>query len=195
MISVNDLRQGTLFLTDANIYQVLEFRRHKMARARAVVNVKARDIKSNGVREFTFLSNDMVEEAELANKTFKFVYRDERKKQIILTDPNSNQRHMVDEMAISENQLGFLKDGIEVSALTQEDDNGKYTLYSVSLPNTVDLKVTQAPPSERGDTAAGSTKPVEVETGITIKTPFFIKTGDVIRVNTGTGEYVERVVS
>jgi len=192
VIPVNDLRQGTLFEHDGNIYQVLEFRRHKMARAKAVVNVKVRDIQTNNVRELSFKSGDSVDEANVNTTLLKFIYHDTRNKKLVFSHPDNNQRVVIDEQLVDANQRGYLVEGGQVTAMIEPVENNPQ-VYSIVLPNTVDLKVTQAPPSEKGDTASGGSKPVTVETGITVNTPLFIKTGDTIRVNTSTGEYIERV--
>ncbi len=193
MINVNDLRQNALFETEGSVFQVLEFRRHKNARARGIVNIKARDIKSSGIREFTFKSNDNVQNADVESRSFDFVYYDQRKGIVILTDPETKKRFNVLDTAIDKELLGFMKEGLSVLTLCESDDKGGYNIYSITLPNTVELKVTQAPPNERGDTSQGGSKPVTVETGMTIHTPFFIKEGDVIKVNTVSKEYIERV--
>ncbi|MCA9391702.1 hypothetical protein KC614_00670 [candidate division WWE3 bacterium] len=195
MIAVNDLRQGTLFNMDGNIYQVIDFKRHKMARAKAVVNVKVRDIQTSGIRELTFKSSDSVAEADVKTSTLEFVYADERKGKIVLSEPQTKRRYEVGLDSIGENDRLYLKSGTEIVAYTGINDAGELQIYTVSLPNTVDLEVTQAPPNDKGDTASGGTKPVVCETGVVVNTPFFIKDGDVVRVNTQTGSYVERVSS
>lgn len=192
MIAVNDLRQGALFEQDGRILEVLEFRRHKMARAKSVVNIKVRDIETGSVRDLTFKGSENVQDADVENVGLDFVYHDQRKGQLFFTNPHSNERIGVDENAVGSVERGYLVGGVSVAALIEP--NSKPTrIYTVTLPNTVDMKVIQAPPSEKGNTATGGTKPVTVETGIKINTPFFIADGDTIRVNTTTGSYIERV--
>lgn len=190
MIDVNDLRQNVIFTYEGSLYQVLEFRRHKMARQKGMVNVKVRNIETSNVQEFSFRSGDSVEEADVLRTQLEFIYYDDRKSQIVLSDPETKKRLTVDADIMTEDQIGYLREGVAFFALMAESGD---TVYSIELPNTVDLTVTQAPPAEKGNTASGGTKPVTVETGKVINTPFFIKNGDVIKVNTQTGEYVERV--
>lgn len=193
MISVNDLRQGVLFNHEEKVYQVLEFERHKQARSKGVVNVRVRDVESGGVRELTFNSAAVVEEADAVTVQLEFIFFDARKNKVVFSDPGSKRRIELDQSSLSEGQLGYLVAGVKVSALLSSDDIANAKIYSITLPNVVDLKVVDAPPAERGNTASGGGKPVKLETGLTVTTPFFIENGDVIRVNTVSGTYIERV--
>ncbi|NTV30878.1 hypothetical protein HGA91_02770 [candidate division WWE3 bacterium] len=193
MLSVNDLRQGVLFKHEEKVYQVLEFQRHKQARSKGVVNVKVKDVEFGGVREITFNSAAVVEEADAASVSLDFIFNDTRKGKVVFSEPSSKKRLEIDSSTLGEEQLGYLVSGVKVSALLSSDDIANAKIYSISLPNVVDLKVVDAPPAERGNTASGGGKPVKLETGITITTPFFIENGDVIRVNTVSGTYIERV--
>ncbi len=190
---VNDLRQGAIFEQDGELYQVADFRRHKMARAKAVVNIKARNIKTNSVREFTFKSTASVGDADVVTQSLSFIYYDNRKGELVLSDPETKKRLTVSANVLSENEIAFLSEGALIIALTNGRSGNELEIYSVSLPKTVDLKVVQAPPAEKGNTSSGGTKSVETESGLMVNTPFFIKNGDVIRVNTQSGEYIERV--
>ena len=193
MISVNDLRQGVLFNYEGRVYQVLEFQRHKQARAKGVVNVKGRDVETAGVREITFNSAASVEEADAVSKQLDFVFFDARKNKLIFSEPESKKRLELDQGSLDAKQVGFLVSGIKITALMSSDDLSSAKIYSITIPTTVELEVVEAPPSDKGDTASGGTKPVKVSTGITVNTPFFIKVGDKIKVNTQSGEYLERV--
>ena len=190
---VNDLRQGVIFEQDGELYQVTDFRRHKMARAKAVVNIKARNIKTNSVREFTFKSTGSVGDADVVTKSLTFVYYANRKNELVLSDPETKKRLTVPSSVLNENEIAFLSEGVSLIAITNGGSGNDLEVYTVSLPKTVDLKVTQAPPAEKGNTASGGTKTVETSTGLKVNTPFFIKVGDVIRINTQSGEYIERV--
>jgi elongation factor P len=193
VVSVNDLRKGVVFLQDGKTYQVLSFARHKMARAKGVVNVTARDLEFGGVRELTFGNSDKVDDLQLENLTLDFVYVDQRKGKLVFSNPQTKARIELNEDMLEEGAVGYLTSGTQVIALTQTLDDGKLKVYGIDLPKTVELTVRDAPPSDKGDTATGGSKPVTVETGITVNTPFFIKSGDRIRVNTETGEYIERL--
>jgi len=191
MLSVNELRQGVIFEHDGKIYQVEAFDRHKMGRGQGVVNVTARELKTQSLRELTFKSGDTFTEADVNSQKLRFVYSDERRQKAIFTDPETEKRQELDQSVIGTDNIRYLTEGIEISALIDAD----HQILSITLPKKVELKVTDAPPNEKGNTASGGTKPVTTETGLTVQTPFFIATGDTIVVNTESGEYVERVSS
>lgn len=190
MLSVNELRQGVLFETDGRVYQVTKFTRHKMARAKGVVNVTARDVQGGNIKEFSFRSGDSVPEAEVIHQALHFIYHDVRNQQLVFSDPETNKRILVEQGVVGEDAVKYLKEGVGVSALIDEQT---HEVYTIILPKTIEVEVVEAPPNDKGDTASGGTKVVQLETGLSINTPFFIKNGDIVKVNTETGQYVERI--
>lgn len=185
MIDVNELRKGVTFQLDNGIYKVLDYHHNKPGRGAATIRVKARNLRTGATIEKTFGSGERVEDIRLEYHMVQFLY------------PDGNLYYFMDtetfeQPAISKETLGdavkFLKEGIEV----------KLTYYGtepidVELPTTVDFKVVQSEVAVRGDTATGVSKKVKVETGEEFSVPAFIDTGDVIRIDTRTGEYVTRV--
>jgi elongation factor P len=185
MIDVNELRKGVTFKIDNDIYKVLDYSHNKPGRGGATIRIKARNLRTGSTIEKTFGSGERVENIRLEYHMVQFLYPDGDLYYFMDTET-------FEQPAISKDTLGnnimFLKEGIEV----------KITYFGtepidVELPTTVDFKVIQSEVAVRGDTATGVNKKVKVETGHEFNVPAFINTGDIIRVDTRTGEYVTRV--
>ncbi len=186
MIGPNDLKPGIFFIFEGQPYEVLETHHLKMQQRRPVVQSKIRNILNGKMIEKNFQQSDLFEEADIEKQDVKFLYnhRDEYWFSDI-KDPSIRFQLGQD---ILGNISHFLKAGTEVHAILF---NGK--IINVILPIKMDFKVTQAPPAIRGDTAQGGVKQVTLETGAIVNTPLFINEGDIVRINTQSGEYVERV--
>lgn len=185
MIDVNDLRKGVTFELDGQLFKVLDYSHNKSGRGNASIRVKARNLRSGSNIEKTFQSGDRVPEANLDFHNSQYLYSDGDLYYFMDNDT-------FDQPAIKGDVLGdsakFLKEGMEC----------KLTFYKgepldVEMPITVDLLVEYAEVAVRGDTATGVTKKVRTETGVEVQCPNFVKAGDVIRVDTRTGEYITRV--
>ena len=191
-ISANDLRAGVLFEQKGNIYRVEKFKHQMYGRGKAIIRVNARNLKSGKLKEFRFTGGFQVEEAEVKRRPLEFLYYDVRKDQLLFLDKKSKEKLGVESRLLGGTERQFLKSGEEVRAYfhTHSDD-----ILSLEIPLSVVLKVTEAGASEKGDSTGSVTKPVILETGAVIQAPMFIKNGDLVRVKTETGEYVERVQS
>jgi elongation factor P len=185
MIDVNDLRKGVTFVSDGNLYKVLDYHHNKPGRGNATIRVKVMNLKTGSNLEQTYQSGDRVQDVRLDYHNVQYLYND------------GNLYHFMDldtyeQPAISKDLLGdmalYLKENMEVK-LTFYDNEP----IDVELPTSVDLLVTEADVAVRGDTATGVTKRVTVETGYGVDVPMFVKEGDVIRVDTRSGTYVTRV--
>jgi elongation factor P len=185
MIDVNELRKGVTFELDGNLFKVIDYYHNKTARGSATIRVKARNMLTGSTIEKTFNSGQQVQDVRLDYHNAQYLYNDGEFYYFMDNDT-------FDQYPLQSEILGdstkFLKENSEV----------KITFYNnkaidVELPITVDLEVTYAEIAIKGDTATGQTKRVEVETGAVVYTPYFISTGDKIRVDTRTGEYVTRV--
>ncbi len=182
---MNDLKVNTVFKFNNDPYIVVKASHLKMGRGAAVLQTKIKNLKTGVVLERNFKPADKFEEANLVKKHADFLYSEADKAYFM--DENYEQ-FFVDRQLI-EAQLKFLKESTPVNVLFFENQ-----AIGIELPPKVELKVIQAPPAVRGDTAQGSvTKTIKLETGAEINAPIFIKEGDIIRINTETGEYVERV--
>ena len=185
MIDVNELRKGVTFEFDGNIYKVLEYSHHKPGRGKATIRVKARNLRTGATIDKTFNSGDRVQDIRLDYHNVQYLYSDGDFYYFMNLDT-------YDQTALPSDVLGeatqFLKEGMELKLTFYENEP-----LDIDLPTTIDLKVVEALPSVRGDTATGVTKKVTTETGLEVDCPSFVEVGDIIRVDTRTGNYVTRV--
>jgi elongation factor P len=184
MISGSELRKGITIELDGELYQIIDYQHIKMKRT-ALAKVKLRDIKAGHIIERTFQSDDKLIWARLESRSMQYLYND------------GNLYYFMDEQSfeqtpISASQLGdainYLKEGMSL-----EVSSYKGELVGVELPITVELQITETGPSFKGDSATAGNKPAKLETGITIQVPMFIAEGDVIKIDTRSGNYLERV--
>ncbi|OGM99907.1 MAG: elongation factor P [Candidatus Yanofskybacteria bacterium RIFCSPHIGHO2_01_FULL_39_8b] len=184
-LGVNQLKQKTFFIYEGQPYVVLETHHLKMQQRRPTVQVKMRNLINGKILERNFAQSDVFEEADVERQKVKYLYN-HRDQYWFCQENHPSQR-----FEIKKEMLGdltkFLKSNTILDAILFK---GK--IISVELPIKMDFKVIEAPPAVKGDTAQGGVKQVKIETGATINTPLFINQGDNIRINTETGEYVER---
>ncbi len=185
MIDVNDLRKGVIFEMDNNLYRVLDYSFNKPGRGNATIRVKARDLRKGNTLEKTFSSGERIKDVRLDFHNVQFLYTDGEIYHFM--DLETFDQPAISSTVVSD-YAGFLKPEMEVKLTFFESEP-----LDLELPTTVDLLVTYAEPAVKGDTATGVTKKVTTETGLEVSVPYFVQTGDVIRVDTRTGEYVTRV--
>ncbi|MDP2676413.1 MAG: elongation factor P [bacterium] len=186
MLSYTDLTKGTVFVMNGEPYEILETNFVRMQQRKPVVQGKIKNLLTGKVVSRTFHQSETFEEAEIEKKEAVFVY--EHRGKFIFTEPDSpSARFELDEGAIGE-QKKFLKPNLIVTRYIFND-----TVINIALPIKIDYLVKEAPPNVKGDTATGGNKIVTLENGLEMAVPMFINQGDVIRVNTVTGEYTERV--
>lgn len=185
MIDANALRKGVTFQIDGELYKVLEYSHHKPGRGLATIKVKALNLRTGSNIEKTFSSSEKVDNVRLDYHNAQFLYTDG-------TDFHFMDIDTYEQPAISatiiDDAANFLKPEMQVKLTFFEGE-----VLDIELPLTVELEVIRAEPAVRGDTATGVNKKVEVETGFEVGVPAFIETGDIIRIDTRTGEYVTRV--
>ena len=186
MISANNLKNGTIFLMDESPFQVLEVKHLHMGRGGSSIQTKIKNLANGKVVSRTIHPSETFEEAEIEKREAVFVF--EHRGQFTFHDPkNPKERFIIDANIIGD-KAKFLKADMPV---TQNIFNEK--IIGVSLPIKADYKVTESPPNIKGSTASGSGKTVTLENGLEVFAPMFINEGDIVRVNTETGEYVERI--
>jgi len=185
MIDVNELRKGVTFELDSSLYKVLDYSHNKSGRGNASIRIKARNLRTGSTIEKTFQSGDRVQDARLDFHNVQYLYSDGDFYHFMDNDTFDQPAIKADLLGES---AGFLKEGMECKLTFYEGQP-----LDIELPTSVDLEVISSETAIRGDTATGVTKKVKVETGIAIQVPNFVKVGDVIRVDTRTGEYVTRV--
>ncbi|HQX16761.1 MAG TPA: elongation factor P [Anaerolineales bacterium] len=185
MIDVNELRKGVTFELDGGLYKVLDYSHNKTGRGNANIRIKARNLQTGANIERTFNSGLSVQDVRLDFHNVSYLYNDGDFYHFM--DNTTFEQPAIKADVLGEKAL-YLKEGMEVKLTFYND-----APLDVEFPSTVDLKVVEAETAIRGDTATGVTKKVITETGLEVQCPQFVKVGDVIRINTETGEYTTRV--
>ena len=185
MISTNDLRTGVTVEIDGDVYMVVDSQHVKPGKGAAFVRTKIKNIKTGQVFERTFRAGEKLNRAIIERKTMQYLYSE------------GDIYHFMDtqtfeQIAINKDQIGesinYLKENIEVMVMFYEGIS-----IGIEMPTFVELEVSQTEPGFKGDTATGGSKPATLETGAIVQVPLFINIGDIIRVDTRTGEYLSRV--
>lgn len=184
MIDVNELRKGVTFELYGEIYRVLEYQHHKPGRGKATIRTRVRNLRTGATIDRTFNSGDRVQDIRLDTRVAQYLYRD------------GDMFHFMDTTTYEQPVLGgalvgeaipYLKEGQSVRLVEHEGE-----ALDIELPVTVDLEVVEAEMAVKGDTATGATKSVKTETGLRVHVPLFVGVGDIIRVDTRSGEYLTR---
>ncbi|MBA7472330.1 Elongation factor P [subsurface metagenome] len=185
MIDSGELRKGITIELDGKLYQVVDYQHIKVGRGSAQVKLKLRDIRSGHNIDRSFQASEKFVRARLESRAMQYIYNDGDAYYFM-------DQETFEQIPIDSSQLGdilnYLKDG-----MTLEVSSYKGELVGVELPITVELEVAETGPGFKGDTATAGNKPAKMETGITIQVPMFINNGDIIKVDTRTGVYLERV--
>lgn len=184
MISSNDFRNGTTIELDGVVFTVVEFQHVKPGKGSAFVRVKLKNVRTGGVFERTFNAGEKVPKAKIETQEMQYLYATG-------DDYTFMDMETYEQVTLSAATLGdalhFLKENMIIKV---EFHHGG--VIGVDLPNSVELKVIETDPGLKGDTAAGGTKPAKVETGYVVKVPLFINEGDVLVIDTRTGNYIGR---
>lgn len=185
MLELNEIKPGKVIQITGEPYAVIKTDRHKVARGGAILKTKLKNLINGSILDKTYQGSDRAEEASIEKRQANFMYKDE-------SDAHFMDNETYEQFNLSLEQIGdkqkFLRDGTDVEVLYFDNKP-----VSIDLPIKVELKVISAPPGIKGDSAGSVTKVIELETGAEINAPLFVKEGDVVRINTETGEYAERV--
>lgn len=184
-LSITDLKKGTIFQLDGTPYRVVEYAQKVMGRGGSIVNVKIKSLTDGKVLDKTFKGNESIDSADVVNQTVQYLYNDGA--HFFFMNGETYEQFELPTDVIGD-QAGYMKEGDNVVAQLFDG-----RVMSIELPKNVPLKVTYTETAVKGDTTSAITKDATVETGITIKVPAFVKTGDIISVDTNTGAYRERV--
>jgi elongation factor P len=187
MPSTSDFRPGLVIKYNNELWTVVEFQHVNPGNWRAFVRTRLKNLKSGKVIENRFRAGEAIDIVRIERKEYQFLYRDSTG--YVFMDKSDYEQISVDEGTIGEGAR-FLKDGESVDILFNGSD-----ITGVELPITVELKVTETVPGVKGDSANPGTKPAIVETGASVNVPLFINEGDFVKIDTRTGEYIERVKS
>jgi elongation factor P len=185
MIDVHQLRKGTTFVLDGELFKVIDFQHHKPGRGKAVIRTKIRNLRSGATIDKNFISGDRVEDVRVDRIAVQYLYTDGTFYYFMNTD---TYEQMPLSAAVLGDSIKYLIDNMELNISVYDGEP-----IDIDLPISVDLKVVEAPMAIAGDTATGVTKEVTLESGLKINVPLFVKEGDTIRVDTRTDDYVTRV--
>lgn len=184
-LSINDLKSGVTIFIDGQVYMVVEAQHVKPGKGAAFVRAKLKNMKNSSIEEMTFRGDEKIESAFVEERKLQYQYN------------AGHIYHFMDQenfenIAIFEDNIGdkkkFLKDALETMGYFYKDE-----ILNINLPNFIEFKITHTEPGIKGDTVKSGTKPAQIETGATVQVPLFINTADTIKIDTRTGEYVERV--
>lgn len=185
MITTNDLKTGMTIIHNGRIVEVVYFQHVKPGKGGAFVRTKLKDVESGAVIDHTFKGEQRLEQAILETRKMQYIYRDGQHSYFMDLDT-------YEQMPVEAERLRELARFLKEETVVDFKMHGK-NLVTVSLPDFVDLEVTKTDPGVKGDTASGGSKPATLVTGAVVTVPLFVNIGDAIRVDTRTGEYVERL--
>ena len=185
MISTGELKKGVVIELEGDLWQILDYHHIKMGRGSAQVRIKFRNVRKQSIVEKTFQAGEKFPRATMERRTAQFLFSEG-------DDYTFMDTETYDQFVITAEQLGdakdYIKDGLQLDRVSYEGET-----LGVELPINLDLKVTETDPGFAGDTATGTRKPATLETVLVVQVPLFVSVGDVIRVDTRTGEYQTRV--
>ena len=185
MISTGELKKGVVIELEGDLWQILDYHHIKMGRGSAQVRIKFRNVRKQSIVEKTFQAGEKFPRATMERRTAQFLFSEG-------DDYTFMDTETYDQFVITATQLGdakdYIKDGLQLDRASYEGET-----LGVELPINLDLTVTETDPGFAGDTATGTRKPATLETGLVVQVPLFVSVGDVIRVDTRTGEYQTRV--
>ena len=185
VVETNQFHKGLKIEYDGEIWEIIEYKHSKMAQRSAVMKTKLRNVVTGAVQEKNFRSGDSFRVPDTERRAMQFLYKDEI------------GYHFMDLETYEQNTLSSAQVG-EVASFIKEQQEVNVLYFNgepmgVELPTAVELEVSDTEPGMRGDTVTGATKPAKLETGATIQVPLFIDVGDIIKVDTRSGEYLERM--
>lgn len=184
MINVTDLRSGAAFKDQGNLWEVLEYQHIKVGRGSANIKVKVRNLRSGTITEKSFMSGARVDPAEVEKKEAQFLYLDGSLAYFM--DPKSYEQFSLPLSALV-GQEKYLQEGGNYNLVCVDEE-----ILSVEMPRTVELKVEDTGPGIKGDSVSSAYKAATLENGMTVQVPLFIKEGEKIRLDTRSGDYLER---
>lgn len=185
MLNVNDLRNGTVFQEDNQLWQVITYEHNKMGRGSGTIKVKVKNLKTGSTTEKSFITGARVEEANVEKRKAQFLYREEDTFHFM--DPESFEQFSMPNSVLGDNAK-YLLEGMEVNLIVSLDE-----ALGIELPNSIIYIIKETGPGEKGNTVSNVYKEAILENGLVVKVPMFMDSGEKVKVDTRTGEYVERV--
>ncbi len=185
-ISTSEFRKGLKVLVDGEPYVIVDFQHVKPGKGGAFVRTRIKSLITGNVLDVTFRSGEKLELLELEEKKMQYLYREGTR--YYFMDQETYDQVFIEEASLKE-ATNFLTEGLVITVSFYKGNP-----IGVELPNFVDLRVVKTEPGIRGDTAQSATKPATLETGYTLQVPLFVNEGDIVKIDTRTGEYIERVM-
>ena len=185
MISTNDFKNGMTIELDGHVWAIVEFLHVKPGKGSAFVRSKLKNVETGNVMEKTFRAGEKMPRAIVDKREMQYLYSSGTDEYVFMDNESYDQTTLSSEQI--GNGIKYLKENMNILVLMYQN-----RIIGIDIPNFVELEVTDTPPGEKGDTASGGTKPATLETGAVVNVPFFVKNGDVIRVDTRTNSYLDR---
>ena len=185
MLNVTDLKNGTFYKEGKDILLVLTYEHVKMGRGSGTIKVKVRNVRTGSVTEKSFITGARVDEANVEKKKAQFLYRDANN--FYFMDPVSFEQFSLSGSVLGE-QAKFLKDGLEVILIVSDEE-----ALGMELPLSLVYEIAETGPGEKGNTVSNVFKDATLDNGLIVKVPMFLKIGEKVKIDTRTGQYVERV--
>lgn len=185
MLNVNELRNGTVFREDRELWQVITYEHNKMGRGSGTIKVKVKNLKTGSITEKSFITGARVEEANVEKRKAQFLYREEDVFNFM--DPVSFEQFSLPTSVLGDNAK-YLLEGMEVTLMVSGEE-----ALGIELPNSIIYTIKETGPGEKGNTVSNVYKEAVLENGLVVKVPMFMDSGEKVKVDTRTGEYVERV--
>ena len=185
MASTAEFENGLVILLEGDLYTITDFQHFKMGRGGAFIRTKLKNLKTGRVMERTFRSGEKVEEAEIERRHMQYLFKEGN--QLVFMDNETYEQLNVD-MNLIKSGVDYIKEGEQIDIFVYKEE-----VVGVEIPNFVQLMVVNTDPGLKGDTVSGATKRAELESGGVVQVPLFIQEGDILKIDTRTGAYIERV--
>lgn len=190
MLEYNEIREGKIIVWDGLPHEVLSSHVFRKQQRKPVNATKLKNMITGRVAEISFGSSEKAEEADISTRPAIYLYK--AKDEVWFCDPKDKSNRFSLKESMAGDKIRFIKSNNEVELIIYTDEDEEETTIGIKIPIKVELKVTDAPPAIKGNTMTGGNKVATLETGATVNVPLFIETGEVIKINTSTGEYIER---
>ncbi len=184
-LNATELRTGTVFSEDGSLFQVVTYEHIKMGRGSGTIKVKVKNLRSGATVEKSFITGARVDQANVEKKRAQFLYKDGS--EFNFMDPVSFEQFSLPEQVVGENAK-YLQEGLELNLIVSEEE-----ALGLELPNNLIYTIAETGPGERGNTVSNVYKEATLDNGLVVKVPMFMKVGEKVKVDTRTGQYVERV--
>ncbi len=185
MLNATDLKNGAVFKEDNQVFQVVNYEHIKMGRGSGTIKVKVKNLKTGSTTEKSFITGARVEEADVEKKKAQFLYQDGESFNFM--DPTSFEQFPLSD-SVAGDQAKYLKEGLEVILIVSDGE-----AVGLDLPNSLVYEITDTGPGEKGNTVSNVFKDATLDNGLVVKVPMFAKIGEKIKVDTRSGQYIERV--